>query len=126
QAVANLELKSPAPWDDSRAADLAAALADWPSEVAARVWISSFDPLELLRLADLSVVAPLAFLVFELSALKLLPSLPVVAVHPHHSLVTDERVAEWHAADLAVFTWTVNQAALARRLLQCGVDGIIG
>ena len=90
------------------------------------MWISSFDPRELLRLAERGVAAPLAFLAYEASALALLPSLPVAAVHPHHTLVTPERVSEWHAAGLAVFVWTVNEEPLARRLLEDGVDGLIG
>lgn len=126
QGLANLELKTGEPFNDSRAADLAAELASWPAEVVECVWISSFDPLELLRLAERGVAAPLAFLAYEASALALLPSLPVAAVHPHHTLVTPERVSEWHAADLAVFVWTVNEEPLARRLLEDGVDGLIG
>lgn len=126
QGLANLELKTGEPFNDSRAADLAAELAGWPPSVVERVWISSFDPLELLRLAERGVPAPLAFLAYEASALALLPSLPVAAVHPHHTLVTRERVNEWHAAGLAVFVWTVNEEPLARRLLADGVDGLIG
>lgn len=126
EGLANVELKSSAPDGDARAADLAEELAGWPSQVVQRVWVSSFDPLELLRLADLGVKAPLAYLTFEDSALALLPSLPVAAVHPHYTQVSAERVAEWHAAGLAVFTWTVNDAELAARMLEEGVDGLIG
>lgn len=125
-ALANIELKSSAPDGDRRSADLAEELAGWPAEVAARVWLSCFDPLELLRLADFGVKVPLAFLVFEARALALLPSLPVAAVHPHHTLVTSEHVAAWHAAGLAVFTWTVNEEPLALKLLEDGVDGLMG
>lgn len=126
QGLANLELKTGEPFNDSRAADLAAELAGWPRQVAERVWISSFDPLELLRLAERDVAAPLGFLAYEASALALLPSLPLAAVHPHHSLVTEGHVREWQAAGLAVFVWTVNEEPLARRLLADGVDGLIG
>ena len=94
--------------------------------MAARVWVSSFDPLELLRLAEHGVRVPLAFLAFEASALALLPSLPVAAVHPHHSLVSRELVGVWHAAGLAVFAWTVNDEEAVRSMLQAGVDGLIG
>lgn len=125
-ALANIELKSSAPDGDARSADLAEELAGWTAEVAARVWVSSFDPFELLRLADFGVKVPLGFLVSEARALALLPSLPVAAVHPHHTLVTSEHVAAWHADELAVFTWTVNEAPLALKLLEDGVDGLIG
>ena len=126
RGLVNLELKTGEPFNDSRAADLVAELAGWPTEVVERAWISSFDPLELLRLAERGVAAPLAFLAYEASALALLSSLPVAAVHPHHTLVTPERVSTWHAAGLAVFVWTVNEEPLARRLLADGVDGLIG
>ncbi len=125
-AVMNLELKTSAPGGDPRAAELAAELATWPGRAAERVWVSSFDPLELLRLAEQGAAAHLAYLVAEESALALLPHLPVSAVHPHYTLVTRERVDEWHGAGLAVFTWTVNDGELAARMLEAGVDGIIG
>ena len=70
--------------------------------------------------------AHLAYLVAEESALAILPHLPVSAVHPHYTLVTRERVDGWHGAGLAVFTWTVNDGELAARMLEAGVDGIIG
>lgn len=126
EAVVNLELKTSAPGGDPRAVELAEELATWPDQVAERVWVSSFDPLELLRLAEQGVAAHLAYLVAEDSALALLPHLPVSAVHPHYTLVTRERVDQWHEAGLAVFTWTVNDDELAARMLEAGVDGIIG
>jgi glycerophosphoryl diester phosphodiesterase len=44
---------------------------------------------------------------------------------PAHSDLTDADVREAHALGLAVVPWTVNQAADMRRLIACGVDGII-
>lgn len=125
-AVVNLELKTDAQFGDGRVQELAAELTAWPANVTRRLWISTFDPLQLLRLAEVGVPVPLAFLAFHASALALLPSLPVRAVHPHHSLVTPERVIEWRASGLAVFVWTVNDGALAERLLALRVDGLIG
>lgn len=125
-ATVNLEVKTSAPRSDARAAELAQQLRTWPADVLARLWLSTFDPLLLLRLHEEAVPVPQAFLVVQASALALLPVLPVAAVHPHHALVTRQRVSDWHAAGLGVFTWTVNEPDLARRLLGLGVDGLIG
>lgn len=125
-AVVNLEVKTNAPFGDARATELAAALRGWPADALARLWLSTFDPLLLLELHEASAPVPLAFLVSKSSALRLLPSLPMVAVHPHRSLVTPARMAEWKGAGLAVFCWTVNEAAHAEELLEAGVDGLIG
>lgn len=126
QALLNLEVKTSAPMGDARAEETAAALQAWPAQLLQRTWISSFDPLLLLKLSEEGAPVPLAYLVSELSALQLLPVLPVAAVHPHHRLVTAELVKDWHGQELAVFSWTVNDAALAVRLLDAGVDGLIG
>lgn len=126
QAILNLEVKTAAPLGDARARETAAALRRWPRALLDRTWISSFDPLLLLKLAEEEVPVPLAFLVNEPSALGLLPVLPVAAVHPHYKLVSAEAVRRWHAEELAVFTWTVNDADVAAQLLEDGVDGLIG
>lgn len=125
-AVLNLEVKTSAPLMDPRAEELAEALKAWPKGVLARTWLSSFDPLLLLRLHEAGAPVPLAFLALRESDLKLLPCLPVVAAHPHFTLVTERSVAALKGAGLAVFTWTVNDEALARQLLSLGVDGLIG
>jgi len=48
-----------------------------------------------------------------------------VAFHPHASLVTPSLVRQAHEAGLRLHTWTVDSPAQARRLIQCGVDGIV-
>lgn len=126
QARVNLELKTAAPFDDARARELCTELGRWSPELTSRLWVSSFDPLALLVMADVGAPVPLAFLAYEASALQLLDSLPVAAVHPHFSLVTAQRMAAWQARGLAVFTWTVNDLGLAQRMLALGVDGLIG
>lgn len=125
-ALVNLEVKTDAPFGDARATELVAQLQSWPEPLRRRLWLSSFDPLLLLQLHDAQAPVPIAFLAYEASALRLLESLPVVAVHPHHSLITAERMREWRARELAVFTWTVNEPELAETLLALGVDGLIG
>lgn len=125
-AVVNLEVKTDAPFEDERAAELTTAIDRLPAAIASRLWLSSFDPLMLLRLAACEVAAPLAFLVSFEPALRLVPSLPLAAVHPHKSLVTAERIASWRSAGLQVYAWTVNDRATAGELLGLGVDGLIG
>lgn len=124
QAVANLELKTAAPSDDARPEELAAALGRWPADVRRRVWVSSFDPLALARLRGADV--PLGMLVAHASALALVPCLPLAAVHPHGRLIDAPRLASWREAGLAVVAWTVNDEAEARRLVDLGVDALIG
>ncbi len=124
QAVANLELKTAAPSDDARPEELAAALQRWPADVRRRVWVSSFDPLALLRLRQADVA--LGFLVAHESALALVPCLPIAAVHPHARLIDAPRLASWREAGLRVAAWTVNDEATARRLVDLGVDVLIG
>ena len=129
----NLEVKTAAPYDDSRSADVASTLAGWPAAVRERTWLSSFDPLLLLSLHEALTTegaampaVPLAFLMSSAKAERLLPVLPVAAVHPHHSLATAERMRRWHERGLSVYVWTVNDPELAQRLLGAGADGIIG
>lgn len=120
----NLELKSQPGESDGREKALAEALRAWPRREQA--WISSFDPLALIRLSKLGLEQPLALLYAQEEILDLLPCLPVQGVHPHHSLLDQAGVAAFKQKGLLVYTWTVNDLELARRLLAWGVDGIIG
>ncbi len=125
RAHLNIELKVAAE-GDGRDAALATALSLWTGPAKEHAWVSSFDPGALARLDQLGVEAPLALLAYLEEQFEALSTLNVAAVHPHHSLVTPERVAAWHERGLAVFVWTVNDPELAVRLLALGVDGLIG
>lgn len=124
KAWLNLELKSRPGPSDGREAALAQALLTWPHRE--RAWISSFDPLALIRLHRLGAGVPLALLYTEVEMEELVPCLPVQGVHPYFALLSQSRVAELKARGLFVATWTVNQAAVVRELLAWGLDGIIG
>ncbi|MGK0617941.1 glycerophosphodiester phosphodiesterase [Meiothermus cerbereus] len=124
RAWLNLELKSKPGASDGRETLLAQALQAWPGR--ARAWISSFDPLALIRLHRLKVGVPLALLYSEPEMEELLPCLPLQGAHPEFVLLNPARVALLKAKGLFVATWTVNQASIARELLDWGVDGIIG
>lgn len=126
QAHLNIELKHAVPRPDGREELLAATLEEWDGAARERAWISTFDPYSLLRLRREGVELPLALLAGEKEGLELLPCLPVAGVHPHHSLVTPERMDGWRERGLFVFAWTVNELELATMLLKRGVDGLIG
>ena len=48
------------------------------------------------------------------------------ALHPRHDLVTPRLVAAAHARGQRVNTWTVNDAETAKRMLDAGVDMLMG
>lgn len=131
----NLELKTAVPHADERAEALSAALAGWPDAARRRTWVSTFDR-ELLRQlerglapqgpAERGFAVPLAFLLASDDTGGIPTDVKLAAVHPHHSLVTAESVSAWHGDGLAVHTWTVNEPPLAGRLIEAGVDGLIG
>lgn len=124
QAWLNLELKSLPGASDGREALLAQHLQAWPGR--GRAWISSFDPLALLRLHQLKVGVPLALLYSQPEMEALLPCLPVQGVHPQAALLSQEKVESFRAQGRFVVAWTVNQAGVARQLLNWGVSGVIG
>lgn len=124
QAWLNLELKSLPGASDGREALLAQHLQAWPGRQ--RAWISSFDPLALIRLHHLRVGVPLALLYSVPEMEALVPCLPVQGVHPQAALLSREKVQRFRAQGLFVVAWTVNQAELARELLNWGVNGVIG
>jgi len=124
QARLNLELKSQPGASDGREILLVQALRARHS--LERVWISSFNPLALIRLHRLNAGVSLALLYEEPETEDLVPCLPVQGVHPHFTLLSRTRVAHFKANGLFVATWTVNRAEAVRELLGWGVDCVIG
>lgn len=122
----NVELKTAGGRPDGREAVLAEQLRAWGPEMLSRTWVSTFDPHALCRMAVAKVDVPLALLAAEPIHLELLPCLPVLAVHPHHTLVNAERLEDWRDRGLGVYVWTVNDNEVAAALLRLGVDGLIG
>ncbi|MCL4507243.1 MAG: glycerophosphodiester phosphodiesterase [Chloroflexi bacterium] len=99
--------------------------------IADRVVFSSFNPLSLRQLAALAADIPRAFLFSPESPLDLQqvfadPLMPHQFRHPHYSLVTAEMVELWRASGILVNAWTANARADIRRMVACGVNGIIG
>lgn len=87
-----------------------------------RLLLSSFDP-ALLRPLGPHRRALIASRQADRS-LRQAARLGCVAWHPHHALLTPARILRAHQAGLRVHAWTVGRAALARRLLRWGVDGV--
>ncbi len=95
-----------------------------------RCLVSSFNPLVLWRLGRRDPRIALAYLYqpqspWHLRRLPVTRCLRLSALHPHHALVTPARVAAAHRRGLRVNTWTVNDEQAFRRVLACGVDGIV-
>ncbi|MFN4069957.1 MAG: glycerophosphodiester phosphodiesterase [Thermus caldifontis] len=116
----NVELKSLPPETDGREEALARLLARYPSE---RIWVSSFDPLALVRLKRLGV-GPLGLLYEHEEAEALAPCLGVEWVHPEASLLTQDRVRELKVR-YRVLAWTVNRRQQAQELAAWGVDALV-
>jgi len=116
----NVELKSLPPETDGREEALARLLARYPSD---RIWVSSFDPLALVRLRRLGV-GPLGLLYQHEEAEALAPCLGVEWVHPEASLLTEAKVRELRGR-YRVLAWTVNRRQQAQELAAWGVDALV-
>ncbi|MEN2983093.1 MAG: glycerophosphodiester phosphodiesterase, partial [Thermus sp.] len=116
----NVELKSLPPETDGREEALAGLLARYPSE---RIWVSSFDPLALVRLKRLGV-GPLGLLYQRPEAEVLAPCLGVEWLHPEASLLTEERVKALKGR-YRILAWTVNARPRAEALAAWGVDALV-
>ncbi|MFD3005904.1 glycerophosphodiester phosphodiesterase [Thermus tengchongensis] len=120
EAWINVELKSLPPETDGREQALARLLDRYPSD---RIWVSSFDPLALVRLKRLGV-GPLGLLYEHEEAEALAPCLGVEWVHPEASLLSEAKVRELRTR-YRVLAWTVNRRQQAQELAAWGVDALV-
>ena len=101
-------------------------------ELIDRVLVSSFNPLTLRRVKLANPRLACGLLTAPDSPIYLrdawlAPLIPGLnARHPHHSQVDKAMVDQFHARGLVVSAWTVNQAGIARAMIQAGVDGMFG
>ncbi len=124
----NVEIKSRNFRDIDEAEPLVELLARhslWESVI-----VSSFNLLALLKVRSLAPQARIGYLFHEqlpdfLRAALLSPIFDIQALHPHHTLVQEEGMAWANEHNLAVNTWTVNEAEEAARLATLGVNAII-
>jgi len=99
--------------------------------LADRVMVSSFNPLGLRKVkrAAPHIVCGLLTrpgLKFTLRRLLLAPLIPGLdARHPHFSMIDANIVRKVHARGQKVNTWTVNEEADMRRMIDVGADAII-
>jgi glycerophosphoryl diester phosphodiesterase len=128
RARVNVELKH----DGSRTRELVegvAALVRADPRLYDQVLLSCFHPGVVLRLSRLLPEVPVAWLVHARSRLfRHAPGfrlLGAAGVHPHHELVSAERMVRWRKAGALVNVWTVNHVAQARNFAQLGVDALI-
>jgi glycerophosphoryl diester phosphodiesterase len=95
--------------------------------------VSSFNPGSLLRIkagcdAPLALVYPTDGPSLKERLLRrpwVAPLLSVYALHPSHRVVTGELVRKAHLRGLAVNTWTVNEEARMRELVDLRVNALI-
>ena len=129
-AYVNVEVKLETSASDGRERETAGLIARLG--MIENVIVSSFNPLSLARVkwADRRLETGLLYAPdmtqWYLKDGFAAPLLFVSAIHPHHSQVTAELVKNAHARGWKVNTWTVNDLETARRLLEIGVDGLIG
>ena len=92
-----------------------------------RVWFSSFRPYLLYQARDLAPDIPCGLLYAPVSAgsLLLAPITPYEARHPYYAMIRERAVYQAHRRELRVFAWTVDDVAIAQKLVAWGVDGII-
>lgn len=126
--IVNVELKASRAWHGQRLAPAVAKLLRRRGR--GRFVISSFSPLALVAFRRVDRVTPTGLL-FEPQSRRPLRDawgrrlVPGCGVHPHHSLVSAERVARWRRERRQIRVWTVDDAAELRRLVALGVDAII-
>ncbi|MEW5738384.1 MAG: glycerophosphodiester phosphodiesterase [Myxococcota bacterium] len=126
--VVNVELKCEGLDDRGLAERVGRYLTD--AKLTHRVFVSSFNPLCLVRLAKGFPGLRRGFLLdpdkaWGPQAWFWLPVCASTSVHPSAEACTSERVNAWHARGWEVAAWTVDDVTEARRLRALGVDWLI-
>jgi len=79
--------------------------------------VSSFDPRVLAMLHQRLPTLPLALILEDVRALAALALLPPVDLHVRHDLIDDASLSTFLATPRALRAWTVDDPAVARRLI---------
>lgn len=127
----NIEIK-PTPGDEKQTGRVVALEAArlWSDPTAARApppLLSSFQPEALHAAREAADSLPRALLLDNLAAgwLDLARALSCVAAVTNHTLMNAPVLEALHAAGLRALVYTVNDPAVAHRLMGLGVDGMI-
>jgi glycerophosphoryl diester phosphodiesterase len=130
-AFVNIEIKSESMTSDGRESETVRLIERLG--VREQVIVSSFNPSSIARVRFANARMETALLYdneagspWYLEDARLAPVLGVKAIHPHFSLVTPELIARAKARGWRVNVWTVNDLELAVKLLETGVDALIG
>jgi glycerophosphoryl diester phosphodiesterase len=130
-ACVNVEIKSESMTSDGRETETVRLIERLG--VKDQVIISSFNPASIVRVRLANSQLETALLYdneagspWYLEDAKLAPVLGVKAIHPHHSLVTPELIARAKSRGWRVNVWTVNDLELGVKLLEMGVNALIG
>jgi glycerophosphoryl diester phosphodiesterase len=87
--------------------------------------VASFLPEVIRNLHAIDNSVPVGLIADTTRDLAPWKDLPLHAVMPHHSLVTQELVDTLHFARKQVMVWTVNSERQMRAVAEMGVDGIV-
>ena len=89
--------------------------------------ISSFRHDELRKMRKLNERVDIGILPHgsPLDALEVAGEVGAVSINAHHASLNPESVKAMHDAGLKIYSWTVNDYATIRRLLDLGIDGFI-
>ena len=123
----NIEIKPPPGEDTTTGAKIAAEVGRlWAAQIVAPL-LSSFSPDALRAARDTDARWPRALLLDELRDgwLAEAQSLGCVAVVMNYRVIDDTVIEQLHDAGLRAIVYTVNDDAIAQRLLALGIDGII-
>jgi len=89
--------------------------------------LSSFSPIELLELHDLSSENPRAVLIEgnPQGADEFAVEIGCEYVHPHHKYTERQFIDRCHGLRLKVNVWTIDDIDMMRRFVDMNVDGLI-
>ena len=93
-------------------------------EIGSRLLLSSFEARLLRPFGATHLSTALLCRRQPVQSLERAIRLRCAAWHPFHALITPQRIARAHAANLRVHVWTVDDPKRARQLIRWGADGV--